>query len=364
MTVPPRHRIRPTSPSVSVVIPADVPEKVPALLRALPPVDEVIVVVGRGDDVGRALPRGARTIRQTRAGAGNAIACGVQASTGDVVVTVPGDGSADPAELPRLLTALRAGADVAHGSRYPAGRPGLLDLILLGVLRVLFGCRPTDPGHGFHAFWRDSAGRLGLPRVAGLDPVRGDGPEIGPLLVARTAAAGLRVAEVPTTAGPRAAGPVLIPAVRALIAEYAARRTAPAGAAESIVVMTGGTRPAHPLVNPPHAPIRPAPAREPSWPAPNQRHEAAVAPGAVNTATPRARGVDARPDAGPRHRGRAVSPRPAAATAGENLARRRWRDNVPARNTRDTGSGRPDLRVINGEGAGPPGRRSGHLRSV
>ena len=40
---------------------------------------------------------------------------------GDVVVTLNGDGSTDPAEIPRFVSALVDGADVALGSRYADG---------------------------------------------------------------------------------------------------------------------------------------------------------------------------------------------------------------------------------------------------
>ncbi|WP_433826323.1 glycosyltransferase [Actinoplanes sp. CA-015351] len=382
---------------MSVVIAAGDVSKLPVLLGALPPVDEVVVVVGRNDDTTRALPRGARTIRQTRTGAGNALACGVDASTGDVVVTLPGDGSCDPAEMPRLLDALLEGADVVHGSRYLTGRPGVFDMVVLWFLRVLFDCRPTDPGHGFRAFWRDSVGQLGLPRVAGLDPVRGDGAEIEPLLAVRTASSGLRGAEVPTTVLSPASGSSPLTAVRALVAEhFERRRGARAGAPSSIVVLTGKpgapstagkpaaatAAPAHPLINKPGAGARPGVANGTTWPAPNQRSGTAAdhpnsrgllpgTPGFVerrhggerrNSDRARATGNQDRRRADLPFAGRGWGkPR---LDAPDNLARRQWRDNRTKQNVRDTGGGRPNLRVINGEGTGPTTRRNGHLRSV
>ncbi|BBH63747.1 hypothetical protein ACTI_04320 [Actinoplanes sp. OR16] len=209
------------------------PVKLPALLAGLPPVHEVIVV-----DSSLPAIAGIRAIRPTRAGAGNALACGVEAATGDVVVSLPA--ASDPAGIPRLLDALRSGADVVHGSRYLSRRPALTDLIVLWFLRVLFGCRPTDPGHGVRAFHRADAGRLGLPQVAGLDPVRGDGPEIDPLLAARTVRAGLHGAEVASPGGP---GAPLLPLITALVGEwFAERRAARETAPDSIVVMTGRVR--------------------------------------------------------------------------------------------------------------------------
>ena len=47
--------------------------------------------------------------------------CAFWAATDDVIVMLDGDGSTDPAEIPRFVVALRAGADFAKGSRFIAG---------------------------------------------------------------------------------------------------------------------------------------------------------------------------------------------------------------------------------------------------
>src|SRR3954447_9274454 len=100
---PPRRARRgdPPSPTVSVVIPAlNEEHNLPLVLENLPPVDEVIVVDGRSDDdtvaVAREVRPDAIVVRQTRVGKGNALACGFAAATGDIVVTLNADGSADP----------------------------------------------------------------------------------------------------------------------------------------------------------------------------------------------------------------------------------------------------------------------------
>src|SRR3954463_13967551 len=118
-----RHR-RP-SPSVSVVIPVRNPGGLSLMLRGLPPVDEVIVVSeGPSTETAaavRAAHPAARVLRPGRAGFGNALATGLAASTCDVVITLNGDGSTDPAEIPAYVAALTGGADVALGSRYRDG---------------------------------------------------------------------------------------------------------------------------------------------------------------------------------------------------------------------------------------------------
>jgi hypothetical protein len=353
---------------VSVVIPAPPVGPVAPLLGVLPPVHEVIVVVGADAGTPPTLPRAARVVRQTRSGSGNALACGVAAATGDVVVTLPGDGSCDPADLPRFVTALREGADVVHGSRYLAPPPpGLLarcaDRVVLWLMNVLFGCRPTDPGSGYRAFWRDTVERLGLPRVPGAEPERGDGPESEPLLTVRASLSGLHIAELPTAALGRA-GSTLAPAVRALLAESRDRADQSQTAGESIVVLTGA--PADPLVNPPHQADRLTVDGALLWPPPDPGRGLATldrqdTPGAGFVE--RRRGERRQAD-----RRRAGSPPVSPASPSDLFARRRWRDNLveadivagpPRRRVQD----RPDLRVINGEGRGSRAGRD-HLRSV
>ncbi|MBO3742361.1 hypothetical protein [Actinoplanes flavus] len=373
---------------MSVVIPVPTADRLPILLGALPPVHEVIVVVGPGEEIVRGLPRAARMIRQTRTGAGNALACGVAAAIGDVVVTVPGDGSADPAELSLLIEALRSGADVAEGVHTPAR---LTDLILLWFMSVLLGCRPSDPGSGLRAFRRDVAGRLGLPRVAGTEPAPGDGRDAEPLLTVRSRAAGLRVTEVPVARRPAFTGTPLFTGVAAVFREFLARRRAArAGTPESIVVLTDGTaRPLPPLVVGPepggttvNATRRPTIDRMPAGPAPRRWPSPNGGPDGTGLDYPNSAGLGF-PDRrrgerrGPERRrtdpfadrrtgasGRAFSATgpgplpPPARPAGEIPNRRRWRDNQdPA------AQARPNLRVINGEGGGSDGGR-GHLRSV
>src|SRR3954452_21883364 len=169
---PATSRHRRTSPSVSVVIQVRDPGGLPLMLRGLPVVDEVIVVSEGPAGETAAAVRSARpdalVIRPGRAGAGNALASGVAASSGDVVVTLHGDGSTDPGEIPRYVAALTGGADVALGSRYRDGGRDLTggrfrrwaDLLLIWVVNALFGTRRTDPGFGYAAFWRDAIERL------------------------------------------------------------------------------------------------------------------------------------------------------------------------------------------------------------
>ncbi|RZU49110.1 glycosyl transferase family 2 [Krasilnikovia cinnamomea] len=240
-----------SSPTVSVVIPVrNEEENLPLVLEGLPPVDEVIVVDGGSTDdtvaVAREIRPDAVLVRQTRTGKGNALVCGLAVASGDIVVTLNGDGSADPGELPRFVDALLSGAQVAHGSRYRHGgaqRGGprlerLADRLLCGLVNAVFGTRFTDLGYGYNAYRREVLPMLDLPAPSRPGTRRGartwgDGPEIGPLLTLRTGTARLRIVEVASIGYPRIHGPSqrralrgLGWALRAAWNEYPRRRSA------------------------------------------------------------------------------------------------------------------------------------------
>lgn len=201
--------------AVTVVIPTlNEARNLPHVLTALPcEVREVIIVDGGSVDdtvaVARALRPDAVVIGQNRTGKGNALACGLAAATGDVVVLLDADGSTDPAEIPVFVRALCAGADYVKGSRRlrGGGSDDLTRLRALGnrmlalLVNRLCGTSFTDLCYGYNAVWRRHV------RVFGLDvstPPRpgsmrlGDGFEIETLLHMRAAAAGLRIVEVPS----------------------------------------------------------------------------------------------------------------------------------------------------------------------
>src|SRR5580704_15404494 len=131
-------------PRVSVVIPTlNEARNLPYVFSRLPPdVHEVIVVDGHSVDdtvaVARQLRPDVRVVQQTRRGKGNALACGFEAATGDVIAMVDADGSADPGEIPKFVAALLRGADFAKGTRFAVGG-GSSDITQLRTLgnRVL-----------------------------------------------------------------------------------------------------------------------------------------------------------------------------------------------------------------------------------
>lgn len=180
------------------------------ILPALPEVHEVIVVDGHSVDDTEAAVRetlpGARLVQQTRRGKGNALACGFEAATGDVIVMFDADGSADPAEIAAYVSTLVGGADFAKGSRV-LGDGGSEDITplrdlgnrgLTGVTNLLFGTTYTDLCYGYNAFWRDILPVLDLPSAAAEGPQWGDGFEIETLINTRVASANLQIHEVPS----------------------------------------------------------------------------------------------------------------------------------------------------------------------
>jgi hypothetical protein len=127
-----------------------------------------------------------------------------------VIVTFDADGSADPRDIPVFVAALIGGADFVTGSRYVAGAgpTGISPLrrtrlaVLNHLARLFFGAGQTDLCFGYHAFWVDLLPALELPSIAAPaspgGPPWGDGMEIETLLSCRAAAAGGRLAEVPS----------------------------------------------------------------------------------------------------------------------------------------------------------------------
>ncbi len=188
---------------VSVVVPAMNEEKnVGHVLKQLPEdLHEVILVDGNSSDKTIDAARQAypmiRVLVQSGRGKGDAFRTGFAAVTGNLVVMLDADGSADPAEIPRFVEALEAGADFAKGSRFLPGG-GSADItrlrssgnaVLSGTANVLHGTRFTDLCYGYNAFWARC-----LPFIS-LDV---PGFEVETLINLRIAGAGMKITEVPS----------------------------------------------------------------------------------------------------------------------------------------------------------------------
>jgi glycosyltransferase involved in cell wall biosynthesis len=200
-----------------VVIPAlNEARNLPHVFARLPDgVHEVIVVDGHSIDdtcaVARRLRPGTRIVTQNRTGKGNALACGFAVATGQIIVMLDADGSADAGEIPAYVQALLDGADFAKGSRFAPGG-GSSDLtrlrtwgnrLLMAMVNRVYGTSYTDLCYGFNVFWRRHLPVLRLdsttpPPQDGAKRLWGDGFEIETLIAIRVTVARLAVVEVPS----------------------------------------------------------------------------------------------------------------------------------------------------------------------
>ncbi len=194
-------------PLVSVVIPAlNEARNLRHVLPLIPEfVHEIILVDGFStDDTIAVIEQLRPTIRppihiimQTRKGKGDALRVGCTTSTGDIIVTLDADGSADPREIPLFVEALLRRNDFAKGSRCirGGGSHDFSRLRRLGnyglrkLVNLLFRARFTDLCYGYNAFWRHC-----------LDSIEIDcyGFEVETLINLRAHQANLRIVEVPS----------------------------------------------------------------------------------------------------------------------------------------------------------------------
>lgn len=193
---------RPTSPTVSVVIPTlNEAGNLPYVLNTVPHwVTEIVIVDGRSRDdterVAKALRPDVRIVQQSRHGKGAALRSGLDEAKGDILIVMDADGSMDGSEIGLFRDALIDGADYVKGSRFGPGG-GSVDITRLRrfgdggicfLIWLLFGARYTDGTYGFKGLWADQLDYLRIDA---------DGFEVELLIDIRAHRAGLKTTEVP-----------------------------------------------------------------------------------------------------------------------------------------------------------------------
>lgn len=92
------------------------------VLKELPKdcLHEILIIDGHSTDGTAEIVKnlGYRVITQEGKGFGDAFACGARHSTGDILILMDGDGSHNPADIPKLLAKYKEGYDYVMASRY------------------------------------------------------------------------------------------------------------------------------------------------------------------------------------------------------------------------------------------------------
>ena len=201
----------PSAPAALIIPVIDEAETIFDVVRAAPRdlIGEIIVVDGGSRDgtVERARAAGARVLIEARGGYGAACWAGARAAAdgSTVIAFIDGDGSDDPAELPRLIAPILDGEqDFVIGSRVRGmrepgsmGRHQLVAGRLAGLaISLLYGVRYTDMGP------LRAIRRAALEGLAMCERSYGWNLE----MQMRAARAGLRVLEIPVRHRNRAGG--------------------------------------------------------------------------------------------------------------------------------------------------------------
>lgn len=159
------------------------PDTLARLRSAVPAADVVVIddnsadgTAAWADEQAAADEQIAVLHRPGKAGLGQAYLAGMQWGLGrgyDVLVEMDADGSHQPEQLPRLLAAIDAGADVVLGSRWvPGGSvhnwPVTRQIISRGgnlYTRLILGIGLGDPTGGYRAYTADALRTMGLTTV-------------------------------------------------------------------------------------------------------------------------------------------------------------------------------------------------------
>jgi hypothetical protein len=156
---------------ISLVIPTkNEAQNIAHVFPRIPPiVDEIIVIDGSTDDTVetiRSIRPDAKIIIEQPNGKGSALKTGFKYASGDITVMMDADGSMDPAEIPRFVTPLLNGYNVAKGSRILGGSEDLTlfrrfgNFCFVTLVNVIYDADYTDLCYGYRAFRRDAIDRI------------------------------------------------------------------------------------------------------------------------------------------------------------------------------------------------------------
>ena len=172
-------------------------------------VDEIVVVDGYSTDntveVARTLCPEIRIFYQPGKGKGDALRYGIEQASGEIIVTIDGDASTDPEEIPKFVEPLLSGYDFVKGSRFLRGG-GSSDMpayrvfgnrVFTILTNLLYSTTYTDLAYGYNAFRKSAFKGIQLTS---------DGFEIETELHIKAAKAGLKVKEVPSFESKRLSG--------------------------------------------------------------------------------------------------------------------------------------------------------------
>lgn len=190
---------------VTVVLPClDEAESLPDVLAAIPPGYRALVVDNNSTDGTAEVARthGADVVFESQPGYGAAVHAGIVAAGTALVAVLDGDGSLNPADLPRLVAELDRGADMVTGRRRPVRGLQWPWHARLGTAAVCWRLRTRH---------KLAVHDIAPMRVARREALLGlgvtDRRSGYPLeLLVRAAAAGWRVVEVDVDYGPRTGG--------------------------------------------------------------------------------------------------------------------------------------------------------------
>ena len=159
---------------ISLIIPCyNEEEGLPYVLEKIPDwVDEVLIVDNNSTDTTAELAResGARVFKEEQQGYGHAYFKGFSEASGDIFITMDGDGTYPPEEIERLLGILtKEELDFISACRFPLSNPKNMDpvskfgnWVLTVTSRILFGYSLKDSQSGMWVFHRECLDKIRL----------------------------------------------------------------------------------------------------------------------------------------------------------------------------------------------------------